>query len=165
MLKGQVLQSQDTQWWMDQNNIAVCKTHFRAIASDQWVDKHVVFMQRGYYCSNHTSRRKGHRDVSIWKLQSRFFSEGGCPACPMSPSLVSGFCASLFVENEGLWTASESEVPAFTERKGSGAQEDDVGRGPAPGSCLWGPLSGVWVAGHASWKGFLKLLFGIYFSK
>ena len=96
MLKGQVLQSQDTQWWMDQNNIAVCKTHFRAIASDQWVDKHVVFMQRGYYCSNHTSRRKGHSDVSIWKLQSRFFSEGGCPACPMSPSLVSGFCASLW---------------------------------------------------------------------
>ena len=54
----------------------------------------------------------------------------------MSPSLASGLCASLFVENEGLWTAFESEVPAFTERKGSGAQEDDVGRGPAPGSCL-----------------------------
>ena len=74
--------------------------------------------------------------MSIRKLQSWFFSEGGRPACPMSPSLASGLCASLFVENEGLWTAFESEVPAFTERKGSGAQEDDVGRGPAPGSCL-----------------------------
>lgn len=142
---------------MDQNKIAICaacKTRFRAIASDRWVDKHVVFMQRGYYCSNHTSRRKGPSDVSIWKLQSRFFSEDGRSACPMSPRLVSGFCASLFVENAGLWAAFESEGPAFTERKGSGAQEDDAGRGPAPGSCLRGPLSGVWVAGHASWKGF-----------
>lgn len=142
---------------MDQNKIAICaacKTCFRAIASDRWVDKRVVFMQRGYYCSNHTSGRKGPSDVSIWKLQSRFFSEDGRSACLMSPSLVSGFCASLFVENAGLWAAFESEGPAFTERKGSGAQEDDAGRGPAPGSCLRGPLSGVWVAGHASWKGF-----------
>ena len=66
----------------------------------------------------------------------------------MSPSLVSGFCASLFVENAGLWAAFESKGPAFTERKGSGAQEDDPGRGAAPGSCLRGPLGRGWLDMH-----------------